>query len=87
MATLLQTAAAEAAEAAVDTVQSLFVTAWNLAIAGGGVVGGILLAGAGPEVLPWATLIVAVPAVLVSVLARHNAFPGLADRQRREAAS
>lgn len=87
VATLLQTAAAEAAGSAVDMVQSLFVTAWNLAIAAGGVIGGILLAGAGPEVLPGATLVIAVPAILTSVLACRNAFPGRTDRQRREAAS
>ncbi|MFF4180532.1 MFS transporter [Streptomyces sp. NPDC001750] len=87
VATLLQTAAAEAAGPAVDTGQSLFVTAWNLAIADGGVIGGTLLAGAGPEMLPRATLAIAVPAILTSALTRRNAFPGLADRQHREAAS
>lgn len=41
--TLFQTAIAKAAGDAADLAQSMLVTAWNLAIAGGGIVGGILL--------------------------------------------
>jgi predicted MFS family arabinose efflux permease len=42
--TLLQTASADTAGENADTAQSMVVTAWNLAIAGGGAVGGALLA-------------------------------------------
>lgn len=42
-ATLLQTALAKAAGEAADVAQSMLVTAWNLAIAGGGLLGGLLL--------------------------------------------
>ncbi|NMG64793.1 MFS transporter [Azoarcus indigens] len=42
-ATLLQTALAKAAGEASDLAQSMLVTAWNLAIAGGGLLGGLLL--------------------------------------------
>ncbi|WP_420177904.1 MFS transporter [Kerstersia gyiorum] len=43
VATLFQTALAQAAGPAADVAQSMLVTAWNLAIAGGGVAGGMLL--------------------------------------------
>lgn len=43
-ATLLQTAMAQTAGDAADMAQSMLVTAWNMAIAGGGIVGGLLLA-------------------------------------------
>ena len=42
-ATLLQTALADAAGDSADVAQSMLVTAWNIAIAGGGLVGGLLL--------------------------------------------
>ncbi|RQS75040.1 MFS transporter [Burkholderia sp. Bp8963] len=52
-ATLFQTALAHAAGEAADVAQSMLVTVWNLAIAGGGVVGGLLLDGPGAGVMPW----------------------------------
>ena len=42
-ATLFQTAMVEHAGKAVDVAQSMLVTIWNLAIAGGGIIGGTLL--------------------------------------------
>lgn len=51
--TLFQTAAANAAGDAADVAQSMLVTVWNLAIAGGGIVGGLLLDGPGAGVMPW----------------------------------
>lgn len=42
-ATLYQTALAKTAGDAADIAQSMLVTAWNTAIAGGGIVGGVLL--------------------------------------------
>jgi hypothetical protein len=42
-ATLFQTAMVIRAKAATDIAQSMLVTVWNLAIAGGGVLGGIVL--------------------------------------------
>lgn len=46
-ATLFQTAMVGHAGEATDVAQSMLVTVWNLAIAGGGVVGGLLLQGFG----------------------------------------
>lgn len=43
VATLFQTALAQTAGPAADMAQSMLVTAWNTAIAGGGLLGGVLL--------------------------------------------
>ncbi|WP_350577285.1 MFS transporter [Pseudomonas sp. HY2-MNA-CIBAN-0224] len=42
-ATLFQTSMAKVAACATDVAQSMLVTAWNTAIAGGGILGGVLL--------------------------------------------
>ncbi|MEG8201108.1 MFS transporter [Pseudomonas sp. 5FOS] len=47
--TLLQTACADAAGEGGDVAQSMLVTVWNSAIALGGIIGGLLLSGAGVE--------------------------------------
>ena len=74
-ATLLQTASAERAGAAGDVAQSLVVTCWNIGIAGGAIVGGLLLAGIGPSSLPWAALVLLVPALFVAISAHRHGFP------------
>jgi len=51
-ATLFQTASARTAGKASDIAQSLMVTVWNMAIAGGGLAGGILLTWSGVLSLP-----------------------------------
>lgn len=53
---LFQTALARRAGAAADLAQSMLVTGWNLAIAAGGVAGGVLLQAAGAHVLAWLPL-------------------------------
>ena len=53
---LFQTALARRAGAAADLAQSMLVTGWNLAIAAGGVAGGVLLQAAGAQVLAWLPL-------------------------------
>lgn len=55
-ATLFQTASARVAGEATDLAQSMIVTVWNLAIAGGGVIGGLILREHGPAGLPWAVV-------------------------------
>ncbi|NGM50728.1 MFS transporter [Caulobacter sp. 602-2] len=52
-ATLFQTASARIAGDATDVAQSMIVTVWNLAIAGGGVIGGLILREQGPGGLAW----------------------------------
>ncbi|WP_073526713.1 MFS transporter [Pseudomonas fluorescens] len=53
---LLQTALAKSAGNSADAAQSMLVTVWNLGIAGGGLVGGLLLQRWGVVAFPWAVL-------------------------------
>lgn len=55
--TLFQTAVARRAGAAADLAQSMLVTGWNLAIAAGGVAGGLVLQSAGAGQLAWLPLL------------------------------
>ncbi|WP_424217064.1 MFS transporter (plasmid) [Streptomyces sp. BI20] len=66
LATLLQTAVGNAAGAA---GQTLFVTVCNTAIAGGGALGGLALHALGPAALPVTALVLAAPALAVTVSA------------------
>lgn len=74
-ATLFQTAIARTAGDAADTAQSLLVTAWNLAMAGGGAAGGLLLGLAGTTALPWAVCLLLGPALWIAWGARVHGFP------------
>ncbi|MGI4839276.1 MAG: MFS transporter [Janthinobacterium lividum] len=77
-ATLLQTACAKVGERAADVAQAMLVTTWNMGIAGGGIVGGLLLHGQGTRSLPWvAALLLAVVWVTV-LLARRAGFKPVA---------
>lgn len=80
--TLLQTAAGEAGGEAADAAQAMLVTLWNVAMAGGGVAGGVLLDLAGFRSLPWSVLVLLAPVLAVVVGARAHGFPG----RRRSAA-
>ncbi|WP_026415221.1 MFS transporter [Actinomadura oligospora] len=77
--TLLQTAAGtaggKAGDGAADAAQALLVTLWNVAMAGGGVAGGVLLDRFGAAALPWTALVLLVPVLAVVVIARRDAFP------------
>lgn len=74
--TLLQTAAGEAGgEKAADAAQAMLVTLWNVAMAGGGVIGGVLLDVSGADALPWSVLLLMLPVIAVVVLARGHGFP------------
>jgi predicted MFS family arabinose efflux permease len=70
VATLFQTALARNAGDAADIATSMLVTGWNLAIAGGGILGGLLLQGAGPASLSWMVLLLLVPALGLALPAR-----------------
>jgi len=75
--TQMQTAAADAAGNHVDVVQAMVTTAWNLAIASGGVIGGLLLNNAGAISFPWALLIFMAVALIIAWCAKKHAFrPG-----------
>lgn len=74
-ATLFQTASAKAAGSVADIAQSIVVTVWNIAIAGGGIVGGIVLHSYNVMVFPWLCLGLLVLALLVVLNARAAGFP------------
>ncbi|AIQ12223.1 MFS transporter [Paenibacillus durus] len=74
-ATLLQTAIAVAAGENADVAQSMLVTAWNLAIGGGGLMGAVLLETLGVRSFPWALLMLLLLALLVVWRAKDHGFP------------
>lgn len=78
-ATLFQTALAKAAGQAADVAQSMLVTAWNTAIAGGGIVGGVLLDRLGVGAFPPALLVLLAATLAVAWAARRHGFPASAD--------
>lgn len=76
-ATLLLTAAADSAGDHVDVVQAMLTTSWNVAIAGGGLFGGLLLDRAGAMSFPWALLILSLIALAtVWINSTHSFKPG-----------
>ncbi len=95
--TLLQTAVARAVDrgGAADIAQAMLVTLWNAAMAGGGVVGGVLLDSLGATSFPWSVLVLLLPALVVVLAARAHGFTAAApddaearrgpDRRRHEA--
>lgn len=75
--TLLQTALADAAGEGADVAQSLLVTVFNLAVTGGGVVGGLLLERQGPASFPWGLAVLALLSLSVVWSAKVHGFrPG-----------
>ncbi|MGY0057673.1 MFS transporter [Streptomyces sp. LZ34] len=73
--TLLQTAVADAGGDAADSAQAMLVTLWNAAMAGGGVLGGILLDLHGSDAFPWSVLALLAPVAAVVIAARAHGFP------------
>jgi predicted MFS family arabinose efflux permease len=75
--TLLQTALADAAGEGADVAQSMLVTVFNLAVAAGGVAGGLLLGWLGACALPWALAVLALACLSVVWPASQAGFrPG-----------
>ena len=76
-ATLLQTALADAAGDGADVALSLNVVAWNSAIAGSGVAGGVLLQTWGVASFPWAMALLLLVALVIACTAHAHGFkPG-----------
>jgi predicted MFS family arabinose efflux permease len=73
-ATLLQTACAKVGERAADVAQAMLVTTWNLGIAGGGIVGGVLLQGQGSHSLPWVAALLLLVVWMTVLQARRAGF-------------
>lgn len=74
-AAFYQTALLRAAGDAGDVAQSLTVTSWNLAIAGGGGLGGLLLSHWSAAALPWALLALLLASLGIAAGARRHGFP------------
>ncbi|TWA77799.1 putative MFS family arabinose efflux permease [Azospirillum brasilense] len=77
--TLFQTALARTAGDAADVAQSMLVTAWNTAIAGGGLLGGVLLERLGVGAFAPAVLVLLAATLLAVWGARRHGFPAPAD--------
>ncbi|MGW0515057.1 MFS transporter [Streptomyces olivaceoviridis] len=73
--TLLQTAVGDAGGDRADAAQAMLVTLWNVAMAGGGVLGGVLLDAAGSGSFPWTLLVLLLPVLAVVLAARGHGFP------------
>ncbi|MBD8632958.1 MFS transporter [Oxalobacteraceae sp. CFBP 8755] len=73
-ATLLQTALADSAGAGADVALSMNVVAWNSAIAGAGVLGGVMLQTWGAHAFPWALLCLLGVALGIVWSARAHGF-------------
>jgi predicted MFS family arabinose efflux permease len=73
-ATFLQTALADNAGDGADVALSMNVMAWNSAIAGGGVIGGVFLDAWGPASFPPVLILLLIVAFLTAFLSRTHAF-------------
>ncbi|MBD8628528.1 MFS transporter [Oxalobacteraceae sp. CFBP 8753] len=73
-ATLLQTALADSAGAGADVALSMNVVAWNSAIAGAGVLGGVMLQTWGAHAFPWTLLCLLGVALGIVWSARAHGF-------------
>jgi predicted MFS family arabinose efflux permease len=75
-ATLLQTALADTAGEGADVALSMNVVVWNGAIAGGGLLGGVLLEQWGAGVFPSVLLVLLLLSLTIAFRARTHGFPG-----------
>lgn len=83
-ATLLQTALADAAGNGADAALSMNVVVWNCAIAGGGLLGGVLLDHIGAVSFAWVVMVVALVGLSIAFTTREHGFP-MGHRQHRQA--
>ncbi|AYH08186.1 MFS transporter [Pectobacterium parmentieri] len=74
-ATLFQTAVVRTAGEGADVAQSMLVTVWNMAIAGGGIIGGVLLERLGVAAFSPVLLVLLLIALVVVWSARQHGFP------------
>ena len=79
-ATLLQTALADSAGEGADVALSMNVVVWNSAIAGGGLLGGVLLSQWGVSSFPWVLLMLILLSLVIASRARVHGFAA-GDRQ------
>ncbi|EIC85323.1 MFS transporter [Serratia sp. M24T3] len=85
-ATLLQTALADAAGEGADIALSMNVVVWNLAIALGGIVGGVLLEQSGVKYFSWTIIALTLLGLAIASRANKYGFPP-GQRQHLDPAS
>ena len=73
--TLLQTALADTAGDGADVALAMNVVAWNGAIAGGGLIGGVLLHALCAASFPWAMLALLIGGLRIAASAQISGFP------------
>ena len=73
-ATLFQTSLAKTTNDMADIAQSMLVTVWNIAIAGGGIIGGFLLSNFGVRTFPFVILILLAFTFIVVWRAKQYGF-------------
>lgn len=73
-ATLLQTALADSAGKGADVALSMNVVVWNSAIAGGGLLGGVLLGQSGVSSFPWVLLALLLLSLVIASRAQVHGF-------------
>ncbi|POM26656.1 Purine efflux pump PbuE [Actinomadura rubteroloni] len=73
--TLMQAAGVKAAPDDPEAANALWVTGWNVGMAGGSLLGGAVLDGAGTRALPWTAAALLAAAVATVALARRHGFP------------
>ncbi|WJD60708.1 MFS transporter [Pseudomonas kurunegalensis] len=73
--TLVQTALADTAGKGADVAIAINVVGWNGAIAGGGILGGLLLNGGGLSFFPWVLIGLLILAILIVWSAKRRGFP------------
>jgi predicted MFS family arabinose efflux permease len=73
-ATLLQTALADSAGKGADVALSMNVVVWNSAVAGGGLLGGVLLGQWGVSSFPWVLLMLLLLSLAIASRARVHGF-------------
>ncbi|EXB45153.1 sugar (and other) transporter family protein [Acinetobacter baumannii 146457] len=79
---LLQTALADIAKEQTDAAQSMLVTIFNIAVAGGGIVGGLFFNRWGIQSFAWSALILSVIALILVYRAKDYGF-GMGHRVER----
>ncbi|WP_339373301.1 MFS transporter [Xenorhabdus khoisanae] len=73
-ATITQTALARFAGNSVDVAQSIYTTIWNTAVAGGGIIGGILLDRAGTISFAWVVIVLLIISLLGTIFAMNKSM-------------
>lgn len=83
-ATLFQTASANAAGPTADLAQSVLVTVWNTAIAGGGLLGGVLLDSVGASIFAPVVLTLIIFSYVIALVSHRSGFPSQTSLQVSE---